>query len=228
MTELVNLKFAKVRPEGIIPSKRLEDAGYDVYVDWGKATGYPINVRYDYRAWDNRALVRTTNEMGEVIFFILFPHETFAFPTGIASSCGEDYYFQIQERGSTGSKGIKYGAGCLDSGYRGEWFIPITNANNKPIVFYDDKKISLRPEDREIYEEQEYENLYQDELWVDMTGKPFRYFRNDDFIFYPMSKAIAQFLLLPVPKTKIEEISFEELQKIPSERGGGSLGSSGK
>ena len=51
---------------------------------------------------------------------------------------------------------------------------------------------------------------------------------NKKAILYPYNKAIAQALLIPVPKTNIEEISYEELQQIPSERGLGQLGSSNK
>ncbi len=47
-------------------------------------------------------------------------------------------------------------------------------------------------------------------------------------ILYPYSKAIAQALVVEVPQTNIEEISYEELQAIPSERGIGALGSSNK
>jgi dUTP pyrophosphatase len=51
---------------------------------------------------------------------------------------------------------------------------------------------------------------------------------NKDAIVYPYSKAIAQALVIPVPKTYVEEIEYEELAKIPSERGTGMLGSSNK
>lgn len=47
-------------------------------------------------------------------------------------------------------------------------------------------------------------------------------------ILYPYSKAIAQALIVPVPEVSVEEISYEELQQIPSERGFGKLGSSNK
>jgi len=50
----------------------------------------------------------------------------------------------------------------------------------------------------------------------------------NDFIVYPYAKAIAQLLLLPVPNVNVKEISFEQLKKIPSKRGNGALGSSGK
>lgn len=50
----------------------------------------------------------------------------------------------------------------------------------------------------------------------------------EDAIIYPYDKAIAQALIIPVPNTEIEEISYFDLQKIPSERGLGALGSSNK
>lgn len=50
----------------------------------------------------------------------------------------------------------------------------------------------------------------------------------NDVIVYPYTKAIAQLLLLPVPNVNVKEISFEQLKKIPSKRGDGALGSSGK
>ena len=51
----------------------------------------------------------------------------------------------------------------------------------------------------------------------------------DEFMMiYPYSKAIAQALVVPVPEVEVEELSYEDLQAIPSERGLGALGSSGK
>ena len=47
-------------------------------------------------------------------------------------------------------------------------------------------------------------------------------------IFYPDTKAIAQLVLHEVPNIPIEEISYEELLKIPSNRGTGKLGSTNK
>ena len=48
------------------------------------------------------------------------------------------------------------------------------------------------------------------------------------FFVYPYNKAIAQALLIPVPVAEIEEIDYETLSQISSERGMGKLGSSGK
>lgn len=49
-----------------------------------------------------------------------------------------------------------------------------------------------------------------------------------DAIIYPYDKAIAQALVVPVPEVEIEETSYTELKNIPSERGSGMIGSSGK
>jgi len=50
----------------------------------------------------------------------------------------------------------------------------------------------------------------------------------ENIILYDYKKAIAQIALEIVPNVDVQEISYEELQKIPSERGLGNLGSSGK
>lgn len=92
--------FSKIRPDTIIPSKLEENAGYDVYANFDE------------------------NEM------IIYPHETKMIPTGIASACSKDYYFQLFERGSTGSNGIAQRCGVIDSGYRNEWFVPLTNTTD--------------------------------------------------------------------------------------------------
>lgn len=157
------IKFAKVRESAVIPSKNDEDAGYDIYPCF------------------------------EEDYVKIEPLTTVMIPSGIASAVPDTHYFQIQERGSTGTKGMKYGAGVIDSGYRGEWFIPITNCNDKDIVIAKDTEADF-----------------------------------GDAIVYPYEKAIAQAILLEVPKAEVEEISYEELQKIPSKRGSGRLGSSGK
>lgn len=100
---ITTVKFAKVRPTAEIPTKRVEDAGYDIYADF------------------------------EEDYMIIPPHETKMIPTGIASACDVDYCFILKERGSTGSKGIAQRCGVIDSGYRNEWFVPITNTTDKTL-----------------------------------------------------------------------------------------------
>lgn len=161
------LYFSKVRENAIIPTKEKENAGYDIYACFDE----------DY--------------------ITIKPLETKLIPTGIATAFSSKYYAQIQERGSTGSKGIKYGAGVIDSGYRGEWFIAITNCNNVDLII--GKKDST------------FE-----------CGNDYKY------IWYPYEKAIAQFVMLPVPEFETSEIDYEELKQIASKRGTGKIGSSNK
>lgn len=173
-----NVKFAKVRPDAKIPSKRVEDMGFDIYACFNE----------DYIVFE--------------------PHETKLIPTGIASSCSSDYGFLLKERGSTGSKGLALRCGVLDSGYRNEWFVGITNSTDEYMFIT---------------------KLPSKETILDYFGDNFGNELNDhDFVCYPYTKAIAQALIIPVPEVKVEELTYEELQEIPSERGLGALGSSGK
>lgn len=167
-----NVKFAKVRPDAKIPSKRVEDMGFDIYACFDE----------DY--------------------IVINPRETKLIPTGIASSCDAGYGFVLRERGSTGSRGIALRAGVIDSGYRNEWFVGLTNTTNKVLFI---SKLS----------EQETYSRYYDDIMP------------QSFV-YPYDKAIAQALVIPVPEVAVEELTYEELQTIPSERGLGALGSSGK
>ena len=174
---IANVKFAKVRPDAKIPNKRVEDMGFDVYACFDE----------DY--------------------IVIIPHETMLIPTGIASSCEPEYGFLLRERGSTGSKGIALRCGVLDSGYRNEWFVGLTNSTDDYMFI-----TKLSPE----------------ETLRNYFGKFSEVLDTSDFTFYPYSKAIAQALVIPVPEVKVEELTYEELQAIPSERGFGALGSSGK
>lgn len=163
------IMWARVNEDVKIPTKRDSDAGYDIYAYF----------KEDY--------------------LIIHPHETVIVPTGLYSAMSEDWYFQLEERGSTGTKGMSQRCGVIDSSYRGEWMVPITNVNEKAVVI--------------IKKETEHRC-------------PF--FDRNDVIFYPYEKAICQAVLLPVPKMKSVEIPLEELKVIPSERGEGKIGSSGK
>ena len=163
----VNVKFAKVRPDAKIPSKRVEDAAFDLYAcfeeDW---------IRIE-------------------------PHTNKLIPTGIASAFDPEWAIVFRERGSTGVKNMKVNAGVIDSGYRGEYFVSIYNGNDVPLYIAKYMDGEQSPEDKNA-------------------------------IVYPYSKAIAQALVIPVPEVCVEEINYDELKAIASERGMGALGSSNK
>lgn len=164
---MTEIKFAKTHPNATIPTKRIEDAGFDIYPcfdeDW---IGIP-------------------------------PHSSKLIPTGIASAFDHNWAIVFRERGSTGVKNMKINAGVIDSGFRGEYFVSLYNGNDAPL----------------------YITKYMD---GEQSPEP------KNAILYPYSKAIAQALVIPVPEVEIEEISYEELKAIPSERGIGKLGSSNK
>ena len=169
-----DLYFAKVREGAIIPTKNKEDAGRDVYANFDE----------DY--------------------MIIYPNSTAMIPTGIASACNDDYYIQLEERGSTGTKGMSQRCGVIDSGYRNEWFVLITNTNNHIIII---SKLNEEETNKAVFKNGGISN---------------------GTLFIHILKQYAKLVILPVPKMNTMEISVEELQAIPSKRGQGALGSSGK
>lgn len=169
----VKVCFAREHEGATIPTKRIEDAGMDIYPCFSN----------DY--------------------LFIKPHKTVKIATGIRSACPPEYYFQLEERGSTGSIGLALRCGVIDSGYRGEWFVVVTNTTDNPIIIT------------------KYASGFGD--YVELKLDEY-----DDPIIYSYNKAIAQAVLLPVPKVKIDEVSVEELFEMKSERMDGCLGSSGK
>jgi dUTP pyrophosphatase len=165
--------FSKVKPDSIIPSKRDEDAGYDIY-----------------------ACVEAREVEGKKIHEIFCPaFKTTLVPTGIAMALPKTHFFNAKhERGSTGKISMSVLSGVVDSGYRGEIFVAITPLHKDVLIT------------SEVSETEVGENV----------------------ILYPYSKAVAQGTIELVPQVHIEEISYEDLLNIKSERGLTRLGQSGK
>jgi len=165
-----DLFFAKLYNDVKIPEKEDENAGLDVYAHFEQET---LTIR---------------------------PHETIKIPTGIISAFTKDWVVIFKERGSTGTKGIAQRSGVIDSGYRGEWLVPITNTSKKRLIITKNKNLLT----------DEYKNNHK------------------NLIIYDYNKAICQAVVLSVPKMKIQEKTVEEIKLISSKRGEGKLGSSGK
>lgn len=193
------LYFAKLKEDAKIPSRLDENMGYDIYACF------------------------------EEDYMVIEPHKTIMIPTGICSACSEDYAIVLKERGSTGTKGIAQRCGVIDSGYRNEWFVPITNTNATPIIIVK-KEFLSQIHDYKYMSGERFNNKYGD-LSVNIQRKV-RNFKEEvnigKYITYPYEKAICQAIILPVPKMDVQEITAKELQEIPSQRGMGNIGSSGK
>ena len=165
------LIFAKVRPEAIIPTKRDEDAGFDMYA-----------------CVDEDAI-------------LIEPHQTMLIPTGIATCFSPKYMFKLCERGSTGTKGIAQRCGVIDSGYRNEVQAPVTNLNTKPLLIVKDDigdVIRIRNKSGDVTELHIQENLDDNDTWQDMKNNSIVYPMSKAIT--PQSKiqreAIASLLLL--------------------------------
>ena len=165
--------FAKSREDVIIPTKTNENAGYDLYANF------------------------------DDFYEVIEPQQTVVLNTGLHTAFSPDFVAIVKERGSTIKVSFDIRAGVIDSGYRGEWKIAITNDSNDFVV------ISKLDEKETIN-------------WAFGNHKP------ENVKIYPYSKAIAQFIMVEVPRMESKEISLDELQAIPSERGAGRFGSSGK
>jgi len=168
MNTINNIYFAKVKEGAIIPSKDSENAGYDIRA-----------------CFEEESITILSGEIKMI-------------PTGICSAFNEDFVMVLKERGSTGTKGLSQRCGIIDSGFRGEWFVPINNTSNKAIIITKN---------------------------VEATQS---HYAEGVVTIYPYTKAISQALLLPVPKTKIIELTKTEIKRIQSKRGIGQLGSSNK
>jgi len=159
------LYFARTRQGAIIPSKRPEDSGYDMYSCFTEDS------------------------------ILLEPGDIKLISTGIATAFPSDYVLFIKERSSTGSIGLATRMGVIDSGFRGEIMIGLNNTSKVPIM---------------------------------ITREVSSVMREPGLIKYPYTKAIAQAVLCVIPGLDVRELDYDELLKINSDRGIGSLGASGK
>jgi dUTP pyrophosphatase len=98
------LYFARCKEGAILPTKRKEDSGYDIYP-----------------CFEEESL-------------LLNPGDIRLIPTGICSAFSVEFVLFIKERSSTGAVGLSTRAGVIDSGYRGEIHIALNNSSNIPIL----------------------------------------------------------------------------------------------
>lgn len=168
------LYFSKLREDAVVPSKRREDLGHDLYA---------CLTEKHITADGHRELFIPRGTAGMI-------------PTGLAMVVPSNWGISLQhERGSVGTKGIVITAGAGDSGYRDEYFICALPVQYNLLLTTDAEE-------------------------VEIAGT-----ESDPVLIYPVSKAIAQAIIIPNPSVSVMELDYEVLKNIPSERGMGKLGS---
>ena len=135
----------KIIRDGVkVPSKRLEDAGYDLYgvdCDELRTKGYIVDlIKHDGEINETSVV---NGLCGGVETMYRFPAgEVVMIPIGLATEIIPGVVGIIKERGSTGSKGLAVRCGVIDSGYRGEWFIGIVNVGREDVYYPIEKAIA--------------------------------------------------------------------------------------
>jgi len=160
---------------------------------------------------------------------MLLPGDTLMVETGIKTEFSKDLVGRVWERGSTGVINLQVRAGVVDSNYRGEWKVILSNGNADASIFFLEGEV-----DSVLYDshKQSILNAYRlgrsGEVEFKIEEQKLTV-RNEDSTsilayFYPQEKAIAQVCFLKIEKPEIVE-STEDLAS--SNRGEGSFGSSG-
>lgn len=175
---------------------------YEVEVNWATKEGVEVPTKSEE---DLGFDVKAHFDEDEMVFK---PFETKLVPTGLYTAVDANWGLIAKEKGSTGKLGMRCGAGVIDSGYRGEIFIAITNDNPHYLVITKDP--ITQPVMGKIVEHHPTNpNLAMEK----------------EAMFYPYKKGICQLIVVRNPRVKSNVLSIEELQQIPSKRGTGKLGS---
>jgi dUTP pyrophosphatase len=93
--------FSKIKDDAIIPCGRDEDGWLDIYACFEKEK------------------------------MVIPPFSTRLIPTGIATAFSPNYRVGLFPRGSNIKMNTILSAGRIDSGYRGEYFVPLVNTSYK-------------------------------------------------------------------------------------------------
>ena len=195
----------KTHPKAIIPTKRITDAGLDLYAVFDK----PVVVQK--------------------------PHEMMIFNTGLKMRFDTDYVCTIKERGSTRLHNLNVGAGVVEGNYAGEYLVMMTNLNEYVDIIYANADVTWNEISKALHEkyphhgwDESYEVNYK--ISKDEMGRVAIYDKNLDVVayIYPQSKAIAQMVITKKEDWEYEEVDEETFNSIDTDRGEGRFGSSQK
>lgn len=204
------LIFAKVRPNAITPTKRKEDAGYDVYTCEEETivlaphehrlinTGLAIGCSYDY-------FPKFFDKGG-------YGSEGITVTAGVGDSGYRDAYF-IAMVNTNDDKTLV-----------------ITNQSQNEIdkSNYFDMKDNLFKYSEGIEILRNAFNVLNEEDIIARADFDEDIVLKEDCIIKRLNKAITQFVMIEVPEMESEEAPYDEFLQYTSERGLGKCGSSGK
>lgn len=191
-----------------LPTKRTEDAGYDIYAHFDE----------DY--------------------IMIPPMKSMLVPTGIRSAISDKYVFILKEKSSTGKYNIALRSGVIDSGYRGEWLVCLANLSDVNLYITKIPRAEVLKDviDKEVKEAAEHGTVpdaphihlpTEDGIVVYNIAR-WNTHQERNGIFWDYNKSICQAVLQEVPKVGVKEISKGILDLISSERKDGKMGSTNK
>lgn len=176
---------------------------YEVEINWATKDGVDVPTKSEE---DLGFDVKAHFDEDEMVFK---PFETKLVPTGLYTAVDSNWGLIAKEKGSTGKLAMRCGAGVIDSGYRGEIFIALTNDNPHYLVITKDYELTQPTMGKIVEHHPSNPNLAVEK----------------EAMFYPYGKGICQLIVVRNPRVKSNVLSIEELQQIPSKRGTGKLGS---
>lgn len=107
----------------VVPSKRPEDAGWDIYADVKKGQAFDIPVRTPTKI-----------------------------PTGLAMAFNHNFCFNMGTgRSSIAKYGIRSLGGLVDSGYRGEVFVNLFSEKEARIYYCEDEGKKIEVKGNKVY-----------------------------------------------------------------------------
>jgi dUTP pyrophosphatase len=130
------LRVQKAYPDAKIPVRaHFDDAGLDVFA-------YKFLMMYSFTKKADQYVINTANKQGEIL---LSSGDRILIDTGIKATVGYGYEIQVRSRSGLALKRgliVSNGVGTIDTGYKNNIGVILTNTNNDPIKITLNEKIA--------------------------------------------------------------------------------------
>ncbi len=104
--------------------------------------GYKSDSGVDVKIWSIDLIDEKLKDKKWVDPYIILPNQTIHAQTGVYLELPEDYECQVRPKSGISKQGILVHFGTVDSGFRGEITVAVTNITNKPIKLEKNQKIA--------------------------------------------------------------------------------------